>query len=1119
MYINCHTTFSFRYGTLSPEQLVSEAVEHGIEALALTDINNTSAVFPFVAACRKQGIRPVVGIEFRGHGEGERRFAGGARGPLLYIGLARSSSGFRNLCRFLSDHLVAHEPLPPRPPELDDTVFVFPLPAEEDSAELPSNGYWGVRPEEVRNLQRRPEARYPERMLVWQPVTFADKAGFNTHRLLRAVDHNTLLSKLSPQAQAATNERLRPLAELLEPYRGWPRLVANTLQLLESCSFDVELGTSKNRRTFTGSPYDDKLLLEKLAEDGFRRRYGGSLAVKPGHGQGHGQSRGQGQGQGVGQGPGLGQGQGSSALRHARERVQKELRVIDELGFSPYFLITWDIIRYARGCGFRHVGRGSGANSTVAYCMGITDVDPIELDLYFERFINPHRSSPPDFDIDFSWDERDQVTDYIFKRYGRAHTALLATYSTFKGRSIVRELGKVFGLPKPEIDRLVRRPNAPELQDDVTRLITRYGKRIAEFPNHLSIHAGGVLISEEPIYQYTATEMPPKGFPTTQFDMYVAEDVGLYKYDILSQRGLGHIKEAVDWIAVNRDRRIDIDRVERFKTDPKLNARLREGDTIGCFYIESPAMRQLLRKLECQDYRTLVAASSIIRPGVAKSGMMREYIQRHHAPDSFQYLHPKMQELMEETHGVMVYQEDVIKVAHHFADIDLGDADILRRAMSGKYRSRNGFLQIRDTYFRNCAKRGYPEAIAAEVWRQMESFSGYSFSKAHSASFAVESYQSLYLKAYYPLEFMTAVINNFGGFYSTEFYVNEARQAGADIQAPCVNTGQWRTAIHDRSIVLGFQHVKALERELAQAIVPEREQHGPYAGVEDFIRRLPCSLDQVNLLVRVGAFRATGRSKKRCLWDAALHFGQAAGRSRPPGEALFAPQAKSYTLPPLEHSALEDAYDELELLGFALTPPFDLLAETLPEHVPADRLAEHAGRRVQSIGYLVCTKDVRASSGELMLFGTFLDPAMEVYDTVHFPPSVKRFPLTGRGVYRLRGKVTLDFGVPTLEVHQLERLPWKADPRYTDAPPTRRPDMDHSAQGRRGLGKARQDGQGDGRGEPRQGGQSAAQQDGMAAASGSMPQGQKAENPNSETPMRGARGAPADPLRVRSRRP
>lgn len=1025
MYLNCHTTFSFRYGTLSPEQLVAQAVEHGIEALALTDINNTSAVFPFVAACRQAGIRPVVGIEFRGAGEGERRFAGGARGPLRYIGLARTSAGFRELCTFLSEHLVAHEPLPPRPPELEDTVFIYPLGAVPPG-ELRANEYWGVRPEDLRTLQRRPEARYAGRLLVWQPVTFADKAGFNTHRLLRAVDHNCLLSKLPPQAQARPDEILRPVGDLLEPYRGWPRLVANTLALLESCSFDVPLGTSKNRRTFTGAAADDRLLLEKLALDGWKRRYG-------------------------------------ARDRAARERVDRELAVIDRLGFSPYFLITWDIIRYARGRGFRHVGRGSGANSIVAYCMGITDVDPIELDLYFERFINPHRSSPPDFDIDFSWDERDEVTDYIFKRYGRRHTALLATYSTFKGRSIVRELGKVFGLPKPEIDRLVRHPNDPALQDEVTRLIARYGKRIAEFPNHLSIHAGGVLISEEPIFQYTATEMPPKGFPTTQFDMYVAEDVGLYKYDILSQRGLGHIKEAVDWVAANRGEAVDIDRVERFKADPALNARLREGDTIGCFYIESPAMRQLLRKLECADYRTLVAASSIIRPGVAKSGMMREYIQRHHDPDGFAYLHPKMRELMEETHGVMVYQEDVIKVAHHFAGIDLADADILRRAMSGKYRSRDGFLQIRDTYFRNCAERGYPEAIAAEVWRQMESFSGYSFSKAHSASFAVESYQSLYLKTRYPIEFMTAVINNFGGFYSTEFYVNEARQAGARVEAPCVNTGRYRTSVDGDRLVLGFQHVKALETGLARAIETEREREGPFEGVEDFAERLPCSLEQVNLLVRVGAFRALERSKKRCLWDAALHFGRQAGRSRPSGEALFREPVRDYTLPPLEHSALEDAYDELELLGFALQPPFALLADPPPEHVPARELAAHGGRRVTAVGYLVCTKDVRASSGELMLFGTFLDPEMVVYDTVHFPQALKRHPLTGRGVYRLQGKVTMDFGVPTLEVDRAERLPWMPDPRYTDAPPQRRPDMDRSAHGRRGLGKGPGEGMDPGR--------------------------------------------------------
>jgi error-prone DNA polymerase len=993
VYLNCHTYFSFRYGTLSPGQLVEAASTMGVDCLALTDLNNTSAVFPFAAACREKGIRPVVGIEFRG--DAGRRFAGGSRGPLRYVGLALNRQGFTRLNEFLSAHLSGGESLPLRAPELEDCVFFYPLGALDPAALRPDE-YIGLRAHEVAGLRLRPELRWMDRLLIWHPVTFLDRTGFNTHRLLRAIDHNTLLSKLPPEAQAHPSEQFCEPAALLRAFEAYPRLVFNTLRLLERCSFEPDPPGPRNRRSFTGNPADDRQLLHKLAMDGWKRRYGG----------------------------------GQEALR----RVEHELEVIDRLGFSPYFLITWDIIRYARSRGFRHVGRGSGANSTVAYCMGITDVDPIELDLYFERFINPHRSSPPDFDIDFSWDERDEVTDYIFKRYGRRHTALIATYSTFKGRSILRELGKVFGLPKAEIDRLVRNPNDPALEDPITRLVFRYGQRIADFPNHLSIHAGGVLIAEEPIYRYTATELPPKGFPTTQFDMYVAEDIGLYKYDILSQRGLGHIREGVSLVLANRGERVDIDDVERFKRDPLLNERLALGDTVGCFYIESPAMRQLLRKLRCGDYRTLVAASSIIRPGVAKSGMMRAYIERHHNPGSFTYLHPRMEELMAETYGVMVYQEDVLKVAHHFAGIDLADADILRRAMSGKFRSRDGFDRIRATFFRNCAERGYPESISTEVWRQMESFSGYSFSKAHSASFAVESYQSLYLKAYYPLEFAVAVINNFGGFYTTEFYVNEARRAGAQVHAPCVNHSGLRSGISGRDIWLGFQHIKSLERSLAEQIERERSRDGPYAGLEDLVRRLAPGLEQLNLLIRVGALRFSGLSKKEALWQAAMLFGEAAGRAPRKEAELFQLPARHWSLPDLTHTAIEDAYDEWELMGFPLTSPFALLHAPLPaDTLLAADLAAFEGRSVRMPGYLVCTKDVRAGSGERMVFGTFLDAVGEPFDTVHFPPSYKRYPLTDRAVYALQGRVALDFGVATLEVESLERLSWLPDPRYINS--------------------------------------------------------------------------------------
>ena len=345
---------------------------------------------------------------------------------------------------------------------------------------------------------------------------------------------------------------------------------------------------------------------------------------------------------------------------------------------------------------FFFVGRGSGANSIVAYCLQITDVDPIELDLYFERFLNPSRSSPPDFDLDFSWKDRDEIIDYVFKRYGREHVCLLGSYTTFQSKAILRELGKVFGLPKEEIDQL----DKGNLKDDkIQRQIEYYGNLLRNFPNHLSIHAGGMLISELPIYHYTATELPPKNFYTSQIDMFLAEKIGLFKLDVLSQRGLGHIKETLDIVKKNKQVSINIHDIECFKKDPMLAAQIRKADTIGCFYIESPGMRQLLKKLECDDYLTLVAASSIIRPGVAQSGMMKQYIYRFHHPDDFDYLHPKMKELLEETFGVMVYQEDVIKVAHHFGGLDLEEADVLRRAMSGKYSGRKQFEDYQNQVF------------------------------------------------------------------------------------------------------------------------------------------------------------------------------------------------------------------------------------------------------------------------------------------------------------------------------------------------------------------------------------------------------------------------------------
>ena len=559
---------------------------------------------------------------------------------------------------------------------------------------------------------------------------------------------------------------------------------------MANCCLNYNPKEKRNKKSFTGSREGDKALLADLAWQGLLKRYGAENAA-------------------------------------AKERLRKELAVVEELDFFAYFLITWDIIQYSQSKGYYHVGRGSGANSIIAFCLRITDVDPLELDLYFERFLNRHRSSPPDFDIDYSWDEREDVQRYIFERYGKEHTALLGTMSTFKDRSVIREIGKVMGLPKSEIDAFTD-PTLQGMHRDnpVYKKIINAHELMKDMPNQRSIHAGGVLIAEEPITYYTALDLPPKDMPTVQWDMYEAEAIGFDKFDILSQRGIGHIKEAVELIAQNSGINVDVHEVRSLMQDPLINGQLRKGDTIGCFYVESPAMRQLLCKLQCEDYLTLVAASSIIRPGVAQSGMMKTYIYNYHHRDQIVYLHPIMERELKETFGVMVYQEDVIKICYHYGGLDLADADILRRGMSGKYRSKAEFDRLVESFFINARNKGRDEAITKEIWRQVSSFAGYSFSKAHSASFAVESYQSLFLKTYYPIEFMVAVLNNYGGFYERWLYVHELKKAGGVVHLPCVNHSEAKVTLRGKDVYLGFIGINGLETKFMESIVAEREQNG-----------------------------------------------------------------------------------------------------------------------------------------------------------------------------------------------------------------------------------------------------------------------------------------------------
>ncbi|HIB8181456.1 TPA: DNA polymerase III subunit alpha [Elizabethkingia anophelis] len=977
MFLNCHSYHSLRYGTISIEDLVQQAVNIKAKTLALTDINTVTGIYDFYRLCKENGINPVVGIEIK------------MDNKLRYICLAKNFKGIGEVNKILTEYNCKGKEIPQTNPDLKHNFIIYPL--SNIPLSLQDHEFIGIRKDEL-NLLIKPELKkWIHKMIILQPVTFTTLKEYELHKLLRAIEANTLISKLTPDDYCRPDETFTDKKLILENYKNYPQIIENTKYVINNCNFEFDFKTPKNKKYFTRSKEEDFALLKQLSYKGLSKRY-------------------------------------TSGDILAKDRVEKELSVILQLDFCAYFLITWDIVQYSKKMGFMHVGRGSGANSIIAYCLGITDICPLELDLYFERFLNLNRKTPPDFDLDWSWKNRDVILEYIFEKYGKDYVAFCGTNVAFKSRSRFRELGKAFGLPKHELDELSRKSREEHDQNSIVRKIYIYEELLKNFPNQRSMHACGILISEDPITHYSALEMPPKGFPIVQFDMHTAEEIGLEKFDILSQRGLGTIKDTVKLIEEKRGISVDIEDTTLSKNEIKCNEFLSSGKTIGCFYIESPAMRGLLRRLKCDNYKVLVAASSIIRPGVAKSGMMREYIFRHNNPDKFEYFHQVFEKELGETYGIMVYQEDVIKIALHFGGLSPSDGDVLRRAMSGKGRSLSALQKVKEHFFESCKKLGHSEQLSKEVYRQIESFAGYSFCKAHSASYAVESYQSLYLKVYYPIEFMISAINNGGGFYRTEVYVHEAKMSGAIIHNPCINLSEFHTTLYENNVYLGLMHIEKLEAAIKQLIPEERKNNGDYKSLEDFFKRIPAGIETLQTLIFIGAFRFTGKQKHELLIEARFLLSKQEYKSKT--LTLFQQPQKDYQLPFIQRNPYEDAFDEIEILGFTVSCSiFDLLQTKYRGHVLVKDLFKYHKKAVKMLAYLISRKHVPIENGS-MYFGTWIDAEGQYFDTAHFPNSLLRFPFKEGGIYLLLGTVEIDYHFPTITISKMAKMPLIPDPRY-----------------------------------------------------------------------------------------
>lgn len=728
----------------------------------------------------------------------------------------------------------------------------------------------------------------------------------------------------------------------------------------------------------------------------------------------------------------------------ALRRLTRELEVIISLGYADYFLIVWDIVRWCRSHGIPTVGRGSAAGSLVSYLLGITPVDPLKHDLLFERFLNPSRQEPPDIDLDLCWKRRDEVIAYVYERYGRDRVAMVSTYITYTLRSALRDVARAFGLSDREASRLSDplpfpygsastedgdRARAVE-KDPRYREIFEVALRLVGRPRHMGIHPGGIVIAPEPITRFVPLQPSAKGPVVTQFDMHGVEAMGLLKIDLLGQRSLTVVAEMARALREKYGVRFDPHTVPPL--DEQTRALIRSGQTMGVFQIESPGMRGLLKKLMVETLEMLIAATSVIRPGPADSGMLRKFILRHHGLESVETVHPAMAEVLKGTYGIMLYQEDVIRVAEVVAGWSLAESDKLRRSMSGK-RVEEPFMEHRDRFIRDAVAHGVSVEAACEVWRQMEAFSGYAFCKAHSAAYAAVSIQCAWLKAHYPAEFLAAVMSNYGGFYHTSCYLEEARRLGIAILPPDVNDGESGfTATDDAmpAIRIGLLQVKQVTRAVLDRLLEERKRR-PFESLEDFCLRVKPSVREAENLIRCGAFDSFGSSRPHHLWRLRLLAHRLGGTDAPLFPRAIRLPASAGIPPGVDYPLDVKLRDELELMELTVEKhPLWIWREALrrlkEKTGPFCRAAElesHAGKRVTMVGWMITTRRARTRGDEVMQFLSCED-LTSTFECVLFPNVLRRYGrlIRARGPYIVTGSAEDDLGHVTLRVDQLTAL-------------------------------------------------------------------------------------------------
>lgn len=705
------------------------------------------------------------------------------------------------------------------------------------------------------------------------------------------------------------------------------------------------------------------------------------------------------------------------------ERIDYELGIINAKGFAPYFLVMHDIVLMSS----RTCGRGSGAASIVSYSLFITNVDPIAHHLYFERFLSPSRQDSPDIDVDFAWDERDGIFAAVFERFGIDHCARVANHNRFRLRSAIRETARCYGLSDAQITKaeetlFIRGVDA--LLDPLWQTIVRIASSLDCLPKEISMHCGGLVITPKEVTCYAPILRSADGYPLLSWEKEGTEQAGFVKIDLLGNRSLAVIRDTLGNL---REEGVSIDEgTWQPAEDADTIDALACGDSMGVFYIESPAMRQLQKKTGRGDFAHIVIHSSIIRPAANK--YINEYVQRLKGK-RWEPLHPRLAYILDETYGILCYQEDVSKTAVALAGFSQADADQLRKVIAKKAAGKR-LQAFRDQFFAGCHAGGVSTPVAEQIWLMMLSFDGYSFCKPHSASYAMVSFQSAYLRVHHPAHFMAAVLTNQGGYYRPQAYISEARRMGLTIAGPDINTSRIPYWAEGNTLVIGLMAIAELSRKAMKRIIEERKQGGRFSTLEEASHRLSLEREDLVALIASGAFDSLAPERKRSEQLRILLTTTRTNQSY--GQAdLFAtplPYCKKEQLPVAVDRSFseEELHREFASLGFLRNHhPLVLYAHLLRSvhRIKACEIDQHIERYVTLIGYQITQKQVLTKTGESMSFVSFEDETA-LYETVLFPILYKRlYPLlAGRWPLLVFGLVKNDEGALIIEVQNLRKL-------------------------------------------------------------------------------------------------